>query len=292
MSRNKASEITGPKVSEPGPKLMEVTELEVAKIFADPDLNCRGEIVPHDVLELAESIQEKGLLQPISVQPWVAKDGYDYRCILGHRRLKAFEIKKWKTVPAIIKRGLTETQVRILNLQENLERKNLNILEEALAIKKFKELGYTLAEVAKMTNTSKTWVQVRYNLLDLEPEVQAAAAGGFLTQEHIKEIHSLNPADRFTAIREIKEARARGEKKPILKPKAKKNPSLRKQRERSEIFEMLDHIIDNIGPNIGTRTLAWSAGEISTLELYESLKEYAEFQGVDYTPPQEEMSVL
>lgn len=266
---------------------MVVHDIPMTEIFADANLNCRGDIAPFDIIELAQSIDKNGLQQPITVQPY-SQSGtpYKYRIIIGHRRHKAYQVLNRKTIPAIIKTGLSEIQARVLNLQENLERKNLNITQEAYAIKKFKVAGYTLKEVAELIGMSTGWVQVRYALLELEPEIQEAAAAGFITQEQLKDLSSIRTREeRFDAVKQIKESKLRGEKKAIKVKKKKKSPLAKKPRNREEIFEFQEHIIDSIGANFGTRCLAWAAGEISDLDLYGDIKEIAEDLDILYTPP-------
>lgn len=282
---------------------MKIENIDINEIFADKELNCRGEIVPMDVIDLAKSIESVGLQSPVMVQPIPSdvisqnKEGYNpkqhkYRLIVGHRRLKACQILKHTYIPAIIKTNLSDIQTRVLNLQENLERKNLNILQEALAIKKFKEAGYTLKEVANLTGMSTGWVQIRYNLLDLEPEIQQTAAADLITQEQIKALWSLpNKEQRYEAVKRIKDSRLRGEKRAIKVKEKKKNILSKKPRSREEMYEMIAHVISVLGANFGTRCLAWASGEISTLELYQDIKGLAEEQGVPYSIPRDNVAV-
>lgn len=272
---------------------MKVVQIPMDEIFADQELNCRGHIVPYDVIELAKSIDNAGLQQPITVQPYNKVPGKKYRIVIGHRRHRAFEVLERKTIPAIIKEGLSEVQTRILNLRENLDRKDLNIMQEALAIKKFKDAGYIQDEVAQMIGVSKGWVQVRFSLLEMESEIQEAAAAGFVTQEQIKDLYSLPSREqRFEAVKNIKESRIRGEKRAIKIKKPKKNPLAKRPRKREEIFEMMDHIMDSVGANFGTRTLAWAAGEISDIEIYRDIRDLAKGAGKDYEVPIETMSTM
>lgn len=277
---------------------MKITYIALSDIFVDSDFNCRGEIVPFDVIELSKSIESIGLQQPVVVQP-VPHDlkghcnNKAFRLVAGHRRLKAFEVLKRDTIPAIVKTNLTDVQARVLNLQENLERKNLNILQEAQAINKFKLAGYTVNEVAKMVGMSTGWVQIRYSLLNLEPEIQNVAAAGLLTQEQVKDIHALpTQAARFEAVKAIKESRIRGEKKALKVKKPKRNIHSKKPKSREEIFEIQEHIIDTFGASLATRCLAWAAGEISTLDLINDLREYAKEQEILYTPPEFENAAV
>ncbi len=170
-----------------GHQEMNITHIPMSDIFADPELNCRGSIAPYNVVELAQDIEKVGLLQPLTVQPYDKMSGYKFRIVAGHRRHKALLLLKRKTVPCVIKTGLSDLETSILNLKENLQRLDLNILEEALAIKKFKLANYTMQEVASMVGKSTGWVQIRYALLNLPEQIQQAAAAGFVTQEQVKD---------------------------------------------------------------------------------------------------------
>lgn len=282
---------------------MTIQEIPLEDIFEDEELNCRGSIAPFDVIELKNSIERNGLLQPITVQPYKkekedhqynsdgqSNDGekqyYKYRIVVGYRRFNAFKVLGKETIPCIIKNNLNEIQTRILNLQENLERQNLNVLQEAQAIKKFKDAGYTLNEVAKMVNMSTGWCQIRYALLDLEPEIQTAAAAGYITQTQIKDLYSMRTKEeRYSAVKQIKDSKLRGEKKSIQIKKPRKNPTAKKLRNKQEIFDMQEHIIDTIGGNFGTRCLAWASGEISDMDLYRDLRDMCKVKGIPYSLP-------
>ena len=113
-------------------------------IYYDADFNCRGAFLLQSVEELAAEhsargggVELKGLDYPIVVQPIAdmageKPAGFDYRLIAGHRRFKAMEVfLKWSQVPATIRSGLSDHDARMLNFVENLERKDLNPLEEA-----------------------------------------------------------------------------------------------------------------------------------------------------------------
>src|SRR5262245_14130389 len=98
------------------------------QIFSDDDFNCRGRIAPIDVIDLAKSIEEVGLQQPIVVQPYKhpLNPKILYRIMAGHRRFMAFRVNKSDKIPAFIREGLTDFEARLLNLTENLKRQDLN----------------------------------------------------------------------------------------------------------------------------------------------------------------------
>ena len=214
----------------------EVTEIPISKIFNDVDFNCRGKILPIDVIDLVKDIQLNGLQFPIAVQPVydVTTDigDFDYRIVAGHRRFVAFNVMGEDTIPVMIKRGLSEQQARLMNLNENLKRQDLNLLQEAKAIERLRLLGMNRREVGENLGVSTSWVQVRYNLLDLPDEIQMEAAAGLLNQQQIKQIFGLRDTERqFEAVKKIKNARLRGEqgisvgKTPAQDPFKKKRQS-------------------------------------------------------------------
>jgi ParB family chromosome partitioning protein len=261
-----------------------IEPLPMAKLFADPAFNCRGFIAPIEVTDLAKSMAEKGLLEPLNVQP-IVHPIYDYRLISGHRRHKAAVILGWTTIPCIIRRDLTEEQALALNLIENVQREDLNILQEAKAIERFVKRGVTTADICRHIDQPRGWVDVRIKLLGLPPEIQAEAAAGLLTYQHIRDIASEHSKDaQFEMVRMIKDRALNGQKTPTLK-KPQKSLFQKKRRQRDEIFEMIEHIMDTIEPNFGTRCLAWAAGEISDMELFGDIKKMAEDCGLPYRFP-------
>lgn len=254
-------------------------------IYSDSVFNCRGPIAPYEVQTLSESIKQNGLLQPIVVRPYLHPP-YRYMIVVGHRRHAACKLLKYKEIEANVNENLTEAQARSLNLIENLERKDLNMLQEAKAIEWFREAGLQLREVAKEVNKSTGWVSTRYLVLDLEPDIQLEIAAGLLKQDQIKMLHEIpSRQGRIDAVKRIKEAKARGEDRQLfVDPKPKKavtdDLTNKVSRNMREMFEIQDMIYDQIGANIATRTLAWTGGVISTKDYFESLKqEYPDFNG-------------
>lgn len=267
---------------------MQVTELPINDLHNDEDFNCRGKIAPIDVVDLVKSIESMGLQNPITVQPYSlemqAKTGKKYRIVSGYRRHMAYVVMQKKTMPCIIRDHLSDVDARILNLGENLSRKDLNILQEAKALSKLKTAGLPQEAVADQLNMSRGWVQVRFMLLDLPEPIQLEAAAGLLNQQQIRDVYSLPTSQlQFEAVKQIKDAKGRGEKSPKVKKTPKLSIHLRQQRDRNAIFEMMEHIQEYIGNNFGTRCLAWAAGEITTADLMINIREKAEEQGISYT---------
>lgn len=265
---------------------MKVFDVPMSDIFCDDDFNCRGPIPPIDVIDLARSIEEKGLQQPITIQPWARQPDKKYRIVSGHRRYNAFRLNKARTIPAIVKEGLDELAARQLNLEENLKRKDLNLKQEALALRPFLKAGWTQEEMAKRFNQSRGWVQARCALLDLPEQIQEEAAAGFLTQEHIKQLKGMKSKEaQFEAVKKIKQSKLLGEKRKIAAAPRKINPLAKKNRQPEEIFRMMEVFMDVIGPAFYSRCMAWCAGEISDFELMRDFRDFAREQGKEWSIP-------
>lgn len=275
---------------------LQVSDIQLSDLHADENFNCRGSIAPIDVVDLARSMDEQGLQNPITIQPYDEKKrsetGFKYRIVSGYRRFMAAKILKWPTIPCIVRPELNDVQARLLNFGENLHRKDLNILQEARALMNLKIAGLGQEDVAKQLNQSRGWVQVRYYLLEMPKEIQQEAAAGLLTQQQIRDLYSMpSNAQRYEAVKAIKDAKLRGEKTPKT-IKKKISPFARKPRERSEVFMMLEHIQDTVGNNFGTRCLAWAAGEISDLDLFRDISTLAKEKGLFYAIPKEVVSSM
>lgn len=266
-------------------------------IFSDPSFNCRGSIAPIDVLDLAKDIRERGLDQPIVLQPWSipGKPDIKYRVVAGHRRHLAFRVNDATEIPAFVRPDLTELSARMLNLQENLHRKQLNIKQEAAALKFFldyKNEGsqrclFTEHELADVFKQSRGWIQVRRDLLNLPEDIQDEAAAGTLTQAQIRQIARIkDKKQQYDLVRKIKEAKQRGEKvtltSSVTRPEDILKPS---ERDVHEIREMMGLIYDIIGPSLTTRFGAWAAGDIATTALYSDIERHCKENGIKFTMP-------
>jgi ParB family chromosome partitioning protein len=259
---------------------LKIHKIPLSDIHMNEEFNCRGKIAPIDVVSLAKDISMRGLISPVIITPYSEKKhkelGFQYLLIAGYRRFIAHRINDKLNIDCIIREELeNEAEARFFNLSENLQREDLNILQEALALKKLKELGITESEAAERLTQSRGWVQIRYMLLKLPPDIQQEVAAGFLTQTDIRDIYSIyrkgNTKAAYDAVRKLKDAKLKGIK--INVNKTRKSLAAKAKRNRHEIFEMMEHIRISIGHNLGTRCLAWAAGEISNLELYQSIKE-------------------
>ena len=143
--------------------------------------------------ELAESIKENGVFQPIIVKKSIK--GYDV--IAGERRLRASKIAGKKTIPAII-RQISDEKMAEIALLENLQRENLNALEEAKAYKSLIEkLNLTQEDLAKKVSKSRSHITNMLGLLRLPGEVQDMITTGKLTMGHARALSKLEDKEEI-----------------------------------------------------------------------------------------------
>lgn len=270
---------------------MKVQELNISDIYVDDDWNCRGPMAPYEVADLAKDIDQRGLLQPVIVAPY-DQDGFSYKLIAGYCRTFAHKMLRRTTIEAVVRPELVdEIEARTINLSENIQRKELNIMQEAKALGRFVDLGLTEEEISNRLGKSRGWTQVRLMLLRLPEDIQKNVAAGLISQKQIRSLYTLhkraeltgNKEPLYAAVRKIKDARSEGRTVDV-------NPSKRKltskrHRKRSELFPMIEHLLDSVGSGLHTKALAWAAGEITTYEFYDSVQSFAEDLGIDYIRP-------
>ncbi len=263
-------------------------EIKMSDILFDENTNCRKLIDPFIIRQLAADIKRDKLKTPVSLITNVTGTPHKYKLVAGFRRYKACELLGHQTIMAFHFENMSETDARIWNLNENIQRMDLNKLEEANAIQKIIESGLTVESIATKLQQTKGWVQVRSAILRLRPEIQEEVAIGTFTDKQIKTLAGMDDSEKQNAfVRTIKDSRLKHEKLklhdymvPLHKAKTQK-----KQRTQGEIKEMLGHIYDKLGPSIATRVLAWATGEVSNGELFDDLKKFADENDLNYIIP-------
>ncbi len=175
------------EVAEKGPEtLVKITKVEPNR--EQPRKNFDEDAL----LELSESIKQFGLLQPILVQD--RKDYYEI--IAGERRWRAAKLAGLKEVPVIIK-NLTEQEIVEIALIENIQREDLNPIEEALAYKKLlEEFNLKQDEVAERVSKSRTAVTNSMRLLKLSEEVQRMIIDEMITTGHARALLGVSDSEQ------------------------------------------------------------------------------------------------
>ncbi|NBI89807.1 ParB/RepB/Spo0J family partition protein [Lachnospiraceae bacterium] len=236
----------------PGDKLVKITMIEPNR--EQPRKNFDED----SLLELAESIKQFGLLQPILVQD----KGTYYEIIAGERRWRAAKLAGIKEVPVII-RNLTEQEIVEISLIENIQREDLNPIEEAMAYKRLlTEFNLKQDEVAERVSKSRTAVTNSIRLLKLCDEVQQMIIDDMITTGHARALISIEDSekqymiaqkifDEKLSVRDVEKLM-----KELNKPvKESKEP---KKNEKLEII--YDEIEEKIKQSLGTKVVISSKG--------------------------------
>jgi len=180
----------------PADKSLEILLISVNKITANR-YQPRKSIDAESVKELAASIKVHGILQPIVV---TAGEGDTYELISGHRRLEASKIAGLNVVPAIVRSAdnLLKLELAII---ENVQRENLNAIEEASAYQRLvEEFDLTQEEISKKTGKSRAAVSNALRLLSLPLEIQKGVIEGKISAGHARAILAITNPEKQRAL--------------------------------------------------------------------------------------------
>ena len=184
----------GPTLRRGGPDL-----LDIDLIAPNPE-QPRTNFEPERLRELAESIREHGILQPLIVTR--DREG-GYRLIAGERRLQAARLAGLESVPVVI-REAADAHLLELALIENIQRADLNAIEEANAYRRLvDEYHLTQEDVARRVGKNRTTVANALRLLQLENEIRRSLVAGEITEGHARALLGIEGRDRINAWREV-----------------------------------------------------------------------------------------
>ena len=174
----------------------------------DVDLLKRGEYQPRrfiqeqDLKELAASIEKHGVMQPIVIRP-IQDDQFSYEIIAGERRWRAAQLAGLKQVPAIV-RDLNDQVAIALALIENIQREDLNPIDQALALQRFHdEFGLSHQEIAETVGKARTTVSNLLRLLSLDDVIKDFMQEGQLDMGHARAILALKAKDQIAIAKVI-----------------------------------------------------------------------------------------
>lgn len=172
-------------------------EIPITQIASNP-FQPRKNFSPVELRELEESLRLNGLLQAVTVRP--AKSGKGYELIAGERRLRAATNLGWKQIPAVVK-DLDDQQLLTLALVENLQRFDLNPVEEAEGYERLiNEFGYTQQSVAEMVGKDRSTVANVIRILQLPPAVRDLIQQGKLTAGQARPLLGLEDRSNLAAL--------------------------------------------------------------------------------------------
>lgn len=207
------------------------------------------------LLELSESIKQFGILQPLLVQD---KKEY-YEIIAGERRWRAAKMAKLKEVPVIIK-DFTEQEIVEISLIENIQREDLNPIEEAIAYKRLlEEFHLKQDEIAERVSKSRTAVANSMRLLKLSDQVQQMVIDDMLTTGHARALLGISDLDQqYSAAQKVfdENLSVRETEKFVKKLQSEKSSSSVKEKpldpKMDIIYQDLEEKMKNI---LGTKVI-------------------------------------
>ncbi len=200
---------------------------------------------------LTESIKEHGVIQPIIVVP----NGDMYTIVAGERRWRASKKAGLKEIPVVI-RDYTNIEIAQISLIENLQRENLNPIEEALGYRTLiDEYNMTQDEVSKTIGKSRSAVANSIRLLSLDENIRRKLISGEISSGHARALLSIEDSEIRNAVLEsiiTKELNVR-QAEALAKQLQKKKPVKRKPVIDEQVAEALNTIESKLSSRLGTR---------------------------------------
>ncbi|MEG0825844.1 MAG: ParB/RepB/Spo0J family partition protein [Bacilli bacterium] len=173
----------------------EIIEVNLEELRPNPH-QPRKQFKDTALQELSDSIKEHGVFQPIIIKRSIK----GYEIIAGERRVRASKLAGLKTIPAII-RSFTDEQMMEIALLENLQRENLNVIEEANAYKKMIEkLNLTQEDLAKKVGKSRSHITNLLGLLRLPKEVQEMLEENKISMGHARVLSKLEDEEKIKEV--------------------------------------------------------------------------------------------
>jgi ParB family chromosome partitioning protein len=243
--------------------------IPIAQVGRNP-FQPRTQFNAEELLELQESLNASGLLQPITVRRRPGKDGFEL--IAGERRLRAATKLGWKEIPAIIKE-IDDKTLLTLALVENLQRTDLNPIEEGEGYHRLShDFGLTQQQIAETVGKDRTTIANMLRVLQLPGSVRKLLQEGKLTMGHAKVLLGLDDSDKIVnlaneivreglTVRELEQRLRRVDGAPKTgkagRPRSadRQSPEVREIQNRLRRFLQTDVTV-SVGPkNRGTVTL-------------------------------------
>lgn len=238
--------LLGPS-AEPEPAGKTVVEIPVSRVHPNPS-QPRQEFDPDALAELADSVSRNGILQPIIVRP----DADGYELIAGERRWRAAVQAGMTTIPAIV-RPASDNESLELSLIENIQRQDLNPIEQARAYKELIErFALTQEEAAARLGKKRPSVANLLRLLDLPQDIQADVSRGTLSMGHARALLALPDAPEQRRLA----ARVKKDDLSVRQTERLVNDRLRRRRPSRQPDAKATHILDlerQLRESLGTR---------------------------------------
>jgi ParB family transcriptional regulator, chromosome partitioning protein len=224
-------ESASPRSEQPSESHGGVREIEIARVRPNPN-QPRQQFSEESLGELADSIAERGVLQPILLRP----EGDTYQIIAGERRWRAAQQARLHTIPAIV-RDIDESTTAELALIENVQREDLNAIEEAEGYRQLiQRHGHSQEDIGRIVHKSRSHIANLLRLLDLPEFVKRSLLQGDISMGHARAVAAAPDPEELTreivakglSVRqaEARAKRAKGPPELVLKPDRVVDPDL------------------------------------------------------------------
>ena len=227
-------------------KIIKITQIEPNKTQPRSDFD------EEKLNSLADSILEYGVLQPIVVK--LNSNGF-YTIIAGERRWRAARIAKLKEIPAIVK-NFDEKSEKEVALIENLQRENLNAVEEALGIKELMDVyGLTQEDVSKKIGKSRSAVANSVRLLNLPDRIKTFIKDGVLSMGHARSILALENENLMNLVAEkiIQEDFSVRQTENYIKSLLVEKKTKIVSKEEEELIRYIKSLEESLSSDLGTK---------------------------------------
>src|SRR5262249_46139563 len=231
----------------------QVQQVSLAAIVPSP-LQPRREFEREALAELVESIRQRGIIQPLIVRP---KEG-EFELIAGERRWRAAKEVGLTEAPVIVRQA-TDLEVLELSLIENLQRAELNPIEEAQGYARLAgEFGMRQEEIAQKVGKSRAAVANSMRLLDLDPQVQTWVTQNLISVGHAKVLLGLKSPDEQLAIAETvlrRSATVRATERLVARQLGAAKPRRRRASSVAVNASAVEHLQSRLQEYLGTRVI-------------------------------------
>jgi ParB family chromosome partitioning protein len=244
--------------------LQNVLELPITRITPNPR-QPRKIFKDSDLLALAQSLKQDGVIQPLVV----SKEGDSYILIAGERRWRASQLAGFEKVPVIVKEATPEDMLR-LAIIENVQRANLNVIEEAEAYAMLiKDYGLTQDDCARKVGKDRTTIANMLRILSLPQEVQDDLMNDKLSMGHGRALLALEDRLLILKARDIvlsKKLNVR-QTEQLVKKMKKQGPLDDADNDRGKANADLDYLADTLRSHLRTKVKLYGSGGRGRIEI-------------------------
>lgn len=243
---------------------LQIAEVEISKVFPNPK-QPRKVFREEDLKSLAQSLKQDGIIQPLIV----SRDGDRYMIVAGERRWRASQLAGMTQVPVIVKEVTPEEMLRIAII-ENVQRANLNVIEEAEAYATLiRDFGLTQEECAKRVGKDRTTISNFLRILGLPPQIQDDLMNERLTMGHGKAFLALENPSLLLQARELVIAKKMNvrQTEQLVRRMKREELALEKEEGGAPVHADLDYLADTLRSHLRTKVKLHGSGSRGRIEI-------------------------